>query len=73
MWEYWERRAVPCKTEENQQQRENQNTKIHKQTNKTRKPNHKYTNKQNNQNLGKQTQPCCVNNGSMYNRVKSME
>ena len=41
--------------------------------NKTRKPNHKYTNKQNNQNLGKQTEPCCVNNGSMYNRVKSME
>jgi len=46
----------------------------HKNTqanNKTRKPNHKYTNKkQNNQNLGKQTQPSCVNNGSMYNRVK---
>ena len=31
-----------CKTKENQQQRENQNTKIHKQT---RKPNHKYTTK----------------------------
>ena len=29
--------------------------------------------KQNNQNLSKQTQPSCVNNGSMYNRVKSME
>jgi len=40
-----------------------------------RKPNHKYTNKkQNNQNLGKQAQSSCVNNGSMYNRVKkSME
>jgi len=46
-----------CKTKENQQQRENQITKIHKQT---IKPNHKYTNKQNNQNLGKQTQPSCV-------------
>jgi len=48
----------------------------HKNTqtnNKTRKPNHKYTNKRNNQNLGKQTQPSCVNNGSIYNRVKSME
>ena len=48
----------------------------HKNTqtnNKTRKPNHKYTSKQNNQNLGKKTQPSCVNNGSMYNRVKSME
>jgi len=41
--------------------------------NKTRKRNHKYTNKQNNQNLGKQTQPSCVNNESMYNRVKSIE
>jgi len=30
MWEYWERRAVPAK-QENQQQQENQNTKIHKQ------------------------------------------
>ena len=29
--------------------------------------------KQNNQKLGKQTQPSCVNNGSMYNSVKSME
>ena len=46
----------------------------HKNTqtnNKTRKTKHKYTNKkQNNQNLGKQTQPSYVNNGSMYNRVK---
>ena len=50
----------------------------------TRKPKHKntQTSKQENQtintqtkqsNLGKQTQPSCVNNGSMYNRVKSME
>jgi len=41
----------------------------HKNTqsnNKTRKTNHKYTNKkQNNQNLGKQTQPTYVNNGGM--------
>jgi len=46
----------------------------HKNTqtnNKTRKPNHKYANKkQNNQNLGKETQPSCANNGSMHNRVK---
>ena len=52
-----------CKTKENQQQRENQITKMHKQT--TRKPNHKYTNKQNNQNLGRQTQLSCVDNGSI--------
>ena len=65
------RKRCSCKTKENQQHRENQITKIHKQT--TRKPNHKYTNKQNNQNLGRQTQVSCVNNGSMYNRVKSME
>jgi len=50
----------------------------------TRKPKHKntQTTKQENQiintqtkqsNLGKQTQPSCVNNGSMDNRVKSME
>jgi len=51
MWEYWERRAVPAK-------QENQNTKIHKR---------------NNQNLDKQTQPSCVNNEGMYNRVKSTE
>jgi len=50
-----------------------------------RKPNHKntQTTKQENQiinaqinktiKLGKQTQPSCVDNGSMYNRVKSME
>jgi len=44
----------------------------HKNTqtnNKTRKPNHKI----HKQNLGKQTQPSCVNNGSMYNKVKTME
>ena len=33
MWEYWERRAVPAK-QKKQQQRENQITKIHKQTTK---------------------------------------
>ena len=48
----------------------NQNTKIHKQQN---KKTNSSIHKQNNQNLGKQTQPSCVNNGSMYNRVKSME
>jgi len=45
----------------------------HKNTqtnNKTRKRNRKYTNKKQNQNLGKQTQPSCVNNWSMYKRVK---
>jgi len=46
MWEYWERRAVPAKTKENQQQRENQNTKIHKQTT-----------KQENQIINTQTKP----------------
>ena len=59
MWEYWERRALPAK-----QKKTSSNEKTKTQ---------KYTNKQNNQNLGKQTQPSCVNNGSMYNRVKSVE
>ena len=68
MWEYWERRAIPAKQKNTST---NEKTKSQKSTNnKTRKPNHKYTN---NQNLGKQTQPSCVNNGSIYNRVKSME
>ena len=68
MWQHWERRAVPAK-----QKKTSTNEKTKSQ---------KYTNKQENQiintqtnktiNLGKQTQPSCVNNGSMYNRVKSM-
>jgi len=57
-----------CKTTENQQQRENQNTKIHKQT--TKQENQIIITQTKNQNLGKQAQPSCVNNGSMYNRVK---
>jgi len=56
MWEYWERRAFPAKQKNTSS---NENTKSQKCTNK-RKPNHKYTNKQNNQNLGKHTQPSCV-------------
>jgi len=51
MWEYWERRAVPAKQKNTSS---NEKTKSQKYINK-RKPNHKYTNKQNNQNLGKQT------------------
>jgi len=64
-------RAVPAK------QKTPAATRIpnHKNNKQTSKLNHKYTNKkQNNQNLSNQTQPSCVNNGSMYNRVKkSME
>jgi len=67
----WELTCCSCKTTEHQQQQENQITNTQTK-NKTRKPNQKYTNKkkQNNQNLGKETQPRCVKNGSMYNRVK---
>jgi len=44
MWEYWKRRAVPAKQKKNSS---NEKTKSQKYTNnKTRKPNHKYTNKQ---------------------------
>ena len=71
MWEYWERRAVRAKQKKTSSN-EKTKTQSTQTNNKTRKPNHKYANKQNNQNLGKQTQPTCVNNGSMYNRVKSM-
>jgi len=66
-------RAVPAKQKNTSS---NKKTKSQKYANnQTRKPNHKYANKkQNNQSLGKQSQPSCVNNGSMYNRVKkSME
>ena len=48
----------------------NPNHKNTQTNNKTRRANHKYANKQNNQNPGKQTQRSCVNNGSMYNRVE---
>ena len=58
MWEYWES-AVPAKQKKTSSNEKNKSQK--------------YTNKQNNQNLGRQTQLCCVNNGSMYNKVKSIE
>jgi len=67
MWEYWERRAVPAKQKKTSS---NEKTKTQKQQNKKTKS---WIHKQNNQNLGKQTQPSCFNSGSMYNRVKSME
>ena len=73
MWRYWERRAVPAKQKKTSN---NEKTKTQKYTNKQQNKKtktQKYTNKQKNQNLGKQTRPSCVNNGSMYNRVKSME
>ena len=73
VWVYWEMTCCSCKTKEHQQQQENQITKY--TSNKTRKPNRKYTNKkQHNPYLGKQTQPRYINNGSMHNRAKkSME
>ena len=71
MWEYWERRAVPAKQNKTSN---NEKTKTQKYTNKQQnKKTKSKIHKQNNQNLGKQIQPSCVNNGSMYNRVKSME
>jgi len=44
MWRYWERHAVPAKQKKTSS---NEKTKTQKYTNKqkTRKPNHKYTNK----------------------------
>ena len=67
-------RAVPAKQQNTSSNKKTKSQKL-QTNNKTRKPNQKYTNKkQNNKNLGKQTQPNCVNNGSVYNRVtKSME